>query len=145
MASIKTHELDCSLLLGLPYEEVHKWLDAYASYFPPPLFGEYHRSFRHNDRGVQLCQEYFGGQAGYAAMIHIVRDLDRWYMRPFDSYDLDEILSLYREMNIKILNNPEGVFDCLIPPSFVENYHNETNMSWSAIMDVYNVDKKRKV
>jgi len=145
MASFKTHCDDCSIHLGLPYEDVHKWLDFYASSFPPPLFSEYHRSFRHNNRGVKLCQEYFGVQAGYAAMIHIVRDLNRWYMRPFDSYDLDDLIVLYKKLNVKILNDPEGILDCIIPPSFLYNYHNETNMGYSAIMDVYNIDKERKV
>ena len=145
MASLQKHKEDCSLLLGLPYEEVHIWLDAYASSFPPPLFGEYHRSFRHNSRGVRLCQEYFGNQSYLAAMIHIVRDLDRWYMRPFDSYDLNDIIGLYGIMDVKILNNPENVFDCILPPPFVDNYHKETNMGYSAIMDVYNVNPERKV
>jgi hypothetical protein len=145
MASLQTHCEDCSIYLGLPYEKVHKWLDAYASSFPPPLFGEYHRSFRHNSRGVQLCQEYFGGESGRAAIIHIVRDLNRWYMRPFDSYDLDDLLGLYKELNVKILNNPEGVFDCIIPPQFLDSYHNETGLGYSAIIDVYNVNPERKV
>ena len=145
MASLKTHSDDCSLLLGLPYMEVHKWLDAYAESFPPPFFGEYHRSFRHNQRGVILCQEYFGGEAGLAAMIHIVRDMDRWMMRPFDTFNLDDIIGLFKHLSVKILNNPEGVFDVFIPPHFVENMNQIDDLGYSATMDVYNVNPERKV
>ena len=145
MASARTHELDCSLLLGLPYKKVHEWLDAYASSFPPPFFGEYHRSFRHNSRGVLLCQEYFGGESALAAKVHIVRDLNRWYMYPFDSLSLDDIKGLYEQLSVKILNNPEGVFDCPLPPHFVEVQNQMDDLGYSAIMDVYNVNPKRRV
>lgn len=145
MASLKTHSDDCSFLLGLPYMEVHKWLDAYASSFPPPFFGEYHRSFRHNSRGVLLCQEYFGGEAAIAAKIHIVRDLDRWMMVPFDVLDLDDIKVMFKSFSAKILNNPEGVFDCPLPPHFVQVQNQIDDLGYSAVMDVYNVNPERKV
>lgn len=145
MASVKTHAEDCSFLLGLPYHEVHAWLDGYATSFPPPFFGEYHRSFRHNPRGVLLCQEYFGGEAALAAKIHIVRDLDRWMMRPFDTFDLDDIKKLYQKFCVEILNNPEGVFDCPLPPHFVQVQSQIDDLGFSAVMDVYNVNPERKV
>jgi hypothetical protein len=66
-------------------------------------------------------------------------------MRPFDSYDLDDVKGLYREMNLKILNNPEGVFDCPLPPHFVQVQSQIDDLGYSAVMDVYNVNPERKV
>lgn len=74
MASIKTHMEDCEYFLGKEFKEVHVWLDEYASKFPPHLYFEYHRGFRHNRKGVFKVKEKFGFYAEIAAKIHIIRD-----------------------------------------------------------------------
>ena len=52
------------------------WLDGMNKAFPFQLFGEYHRTFRHNGYGVQYCLENWGPDGQKAAMVHLVRDWD---------------------------------------------------------------------
>lgn len=74
MAQIKDHCEDCKALLGEPFEKIHKFLDQYSKVFAVGTFLEYHRTFLHNKRGIQLVQGYWGRKAGLAAKIHIIRD-----------------------------------------------------------------------
>lgn len=81
MAYIETHKDDCFQILGKEFEEVHKFLDKYAQKYPPSLFLEYHRKFRHNDRGVKLVKKKWGLLASEAAKIHIIRDLELYVLK----------------------------------------------------------------
>jgi len=74
MARLDRHELDCLHVVGKPMTEVHLWLDALNRVFPFQLFGEYHRTFRHNAFGVQVCLENWGPDGQKAALVHLVRD-----------------------------------------------------------------------
>lgn len=70
------HAEDCQLMLDNPCEEVHAWLDGLAGLFPPPYWGLYHRSFRHNSYGLAYCQARWGSLGEMAFRIHLVRDRD---------------------------------------------------------------------
>ena len=76
MAHRDRHELDCLHVVGKPMAEVHLWLDALNRVFPHELFGEYHRTFRHNAFGVQVCLENWGPDGQKAALVHLIRDWD---------------------------------------------------------------------
>lgn len=74
MAWRHEHEEDCKQLLGDPFVEVHRYLDALAAEFPVEKFDAYHRQFRHIKAGVEYCREQWGEEAAKAAVIHIFRD-----------------------------------------------------------------------
>lgn len=88
MAVISEHEADCKALLGKAYREVHQFLDQYAQDFPVSVFFEYHRTFLHNQYGINLVHVRFRGQADKAAMIHIVRD---WHEMPLGEMKMEWI------------------------------------------------------
>lgn len=79
MAEISEHNQDCKAILGRAYENVHLILDQYAKVFDIAIFGDYHRTFLHNQFGVELARHKFGKNGARAAMIHIVRD---WHGMP---------------------------------------------------------------
>jgi hypothetical protein len=74
MAYIKEHCRECVEKLGKPFEEVHKWLDAYAEKYPVKIFNEYHRGYRHNKYGIEKIREMWGDDAVKAAELHILTD-----------------------------------------------------------------------
>jgi len=76
MGNALRHEKDCLHLLQKPMVEVHLWLDGMNRVFPFQLFGEYHRTFRHNGFGVQMCLEMWGPDGQKAALVHLLRDWD---------------------------------------------------------------------
>ena len=61
--------------LGEEYREVHEWLDELARTFPVHLYGEYHRGFRHNKKGIEQVREMWGNGAARAAELHILTDM----------------------------------------------------------------------
>lgn len=69
MSHFSVHCKDCVEQLGKPFEEVHKWLDAYFEEFGPD-----HRDIRHNTNGLKKAKELFGQEGMRAAEIHIQRD-----------------------------------------------------------------------
>ena len=96
MARIETHEDDCMRLIGAPFSEVHKWLDEYAKQFRPHVHLEYHRKFRHHDRGVKEVELRWGPLYALAAKIHIIRDVELYVLnKPFREVMGDEIEDLY--------------------------------------------------
>lgn len=95
MARRDRHELDCLHLLGKPMVEVHEWLDGMNRVFPFQLFGEYHRTFRHNAFGVRYCLEKWGPDGQKAAMIHLLRDWDDRYA--IKKMNLNEALQYARK------------------------------------------------
>jgi len=74
MANKIRHELDCLHLLDKPMPQVHEWLDEMNEIFPFQLFGDYHRSFRHNSYGVEYCSMKWGIDGKNASLIHLLRD-----------------------------------------------------------------------
>ena len=96
MASIKTHCEDCERILGGSYKEVHEWLDEYAKKYPPQIYFEYHRNFRHNAKAI----EHLGFYSKLAAKIHIIRDCDRYLTTPFYKInEIKDIESLFNELD----------------------------------------------
>ncbi len=80
MAYRQTHNEDCFRILNQEWDEVNGYLDAFAAKYPPPLFLEFHRKFRHNDWGVKQCKKKWGLVAGTAAKIHIIRDVELYVL-----------------------------------------------------------------
>lgn len=74
MATIRTHCEDCKRILGEPYQEIHQYLDAFASAYNPSEYGEYHRQFRHTEHEIERIHDDFGEKAAIAAKIHLIRD-----------------------------------------------------------------------
>lgn len=98
MAKIKTHNEDCERVLGEPFEKVHRWLDEFAKKWPPPVFLEYHRKFRHNADSVKEVGEKWGFYAERAAKLHIIRDHEMYLnMKVMDIMREDEIDPLYEQ------------------------------------------------
>lgn len=75
MARLEEHENDCLKYLGKKYTEVHLWLDEMAAKYPPHIFDDQHRKYRHNYEGIQKIKKMWGNKASKAAMIHIIKDL----------------------------------------------------------------------
>lgn len=69
MASFDEHCQDCIKALGEPYENVHRWLDAFF-----PVYGFDHRPERHHDEGIKEVRQIWGDGAARAAEIHILKD-----------------------------------------------------------------------
>lgn len=98
MARIETHEEDCVRLLGAPYTEVHKWLDEFANKYPPPIYLEYHRKFRHTREALEDQFEHWGFYRQQAAKIHIIRDNELYVLnKPFDQIEIEEVDSLFEQ------------------------------------------------
>lgn len=102
MAYRKTHIEDCERLLGKGYDHVHKWLDKYAEDYPPNVFLEYHRKFRHNKDALEKQFKIWGYYDIMAAKIHIVRDVELYVLqKPMNQVEIEEIEKLYE----KAINN----------------------------------------
>jgi hypothetical protein len=99
MAGRKTHMEDCERVLGEPFEYVHKWMDEFAKKYPPPIYLEYHRKFRHNAEGVKEVGRKWGFYAERAAKLHIIRDNEMYLlkMKTMDIMREDEIDPLYEQ------------------------------------------------
>lgn len=74
VANLASHYQDCRGILGFIAKQVHEFLDQYAEIFPPQIFGEYHRTFLHNRRGIELCKTRWNADCAKVAKVHIVRD-----------------------------------------------------------------------
>ena len=96
MARRGTHKEDCLRLLGEEHDNVHEYLDYFVKKWPPHIYLEYHRQFRHHKAGVDKCMEMFGFYGERAAMIHIVRDNEMYVlMKPFDAMEIEELEHYY--------------------------------------------------
>lgn len=97
MARREVHIDDCMRLLGAPFNMVHEYLDFYVKKYPPPIYLEYHRKFRHNRKGVAKCLELFGPLGEKAAKIHMIRDVELFVMQDklFDKLMGPDIDSYY--------------------------------------------------
>ena len=100
MAKIKTHCEDCNHVFGKPFKEVHEWMDYFAKKWNPFTYLEYHRQFRHHDKGVQECIKEFGHYAGQAAKLHMIRDFELFLKKPVNFITLreDDIDELYESI-----------------------------------------------
>lgn len=72
MPSFEYHCRESVERFGKPYEEVHRWLDAYAG---QPGIGMKHRCKRHHEAGIEECVRLFGEEVREVARQHIVSDL----------------------------------------------------------------------
>lgn len=61
------------LKFGAPFEEVHRWLDAFAG---TPEYGMRHRRVRHHAAGIREAVRLFGADVYKPARQHIVSDLN---------------------------------------------------------------------
>ena len=73
MPSFDEHCEQCRLVLGEPFPEVHRWLDAFCGVEP---YGTRHRHLRHHQEGIEAIRDMWGDRAALAAEIHIRQDLD---------------------------------------------------------------------
>ena len=98
MPGWETHIEDCMRLIGAPFAKVHAYLDYYGQKYPPHIYLEYHRKFRHNRKGVAKCLELFGPLGEKAAKIHLVRDVELYVCKPkmFDEL-MGEDIDFYYE------------------------------------------------
>ncbi len=98
MAFIETHIKDCEFFIGKGFRKVHVWLDEYAKKYPPPIYFEYHRGFRHNAKGVKEIRKKFGFYAEIAAKIHIIRDNEVYILdKMMYNIKMKEIDELYEK------------------------------------------------
>ena len=72
MPSFTEHCAETTAALGMPYEDVHRWLDEFAG--KPPL-GMRHRKVRHHFAGIEQVRKLWGDQAATAARLHIIANL----------------------------------------------------------------------
>ena len=75
MANIKEHENDCLEILGDKFTNVHGWLDQYSEKYPVNVFGDQHRQYLHNEKGLNEIKKKLGNKAFKAGGIHIIKDL----------------------------------------------------------------------
>lgn len=95
MAPISIHFEDCERLLGKGYIEVHRDLDEMANKYPPPLYLEYHRQFRHTENYIEKFKYY----EKLAAKIHIIRDYELYVLnKPFYLVEIEEIGGLWEKV-----------------------------------------------
>ena len=98
MTITQTHIEDCKRLLGKGYAHVHEWLDEYANKYPPQIYSEYHRQFRHTMEALAEQFKKWGHYEILAAKIHIIRDVDVLVLqKPMEQVETDEIEDLYEE------------------------------------------------
>jgi hypothetical protein len=96
LATIKTHIEDCERILGEDFQYVHDWFDKFAKEWNPHIYLEYHRQFRHNQKGVDYIKEKWGFYAQQSAKLHIIRDNDMYLLLPvIDIMREDQIDKLY--------------------------------------------------
>ena len=92
----EAHCQDSLKLFGDRFEQVHKWLDAYAGKLG---IGMKHRRFRHHQEGIDIIKSLYGEAADLEALRHIKQDLkeDGWTERHrFPKNELDYVtMGLY--------------------------------------------------
>lgn len=79
----------------MPFEEIHRWLDALAG---TAEFGFRHRHKRHHLQGIEEVRKLFGPQAALAARQHIESDLRQEGWTERDPFPRDE--AHYRKMGL---------------------------------------------
>lgn len=105
MAKIKTHCDDCTQVFGKEFREVHEYLDHFAKKWNPFIYLEYHRQFRHHDKGVQEVLDKWGFYAGQAAKLHIIRDCQEYVIFNIETVREDDIDKLYKQA-LKFCHEP---------------------------------------
>lgn len=121
MAKIAYHRRDCKRYLGKDYEKVHRFLDQYSEIFPIGIFIDYHRSFLHNDYGLEIIRSRWGKQAYVAGLIHLFRD----YMEgPINHLPLKIILK--RVPRCIMYFNKISVFDPELKPHIMRRWENKS-------------------
>jgi len=85
--TFEEHCEECTRILGLPFERVHRYLDAFAG---TPEYGMRHRRKRHHLAGVEEARILFGEDAAAAARLHIISDLKEEGWKEDDRFPKDE-------------------------------------------------------
>lgn len=85
--SFDEHCDECLRILGQPFEDVHKYLDAFAG---SSEYGMRHRRKRHHLVGIEEVRRLFGAEAAEAARLHIVSDLKEEGWTESDPFPKDE-------------------------------------------------------
>ena len=105
MSKISTHCNDCEKILGKKYKYVHEWLDEYAKKYNPYIYLEYHRQFRHHEKGVEEVKKKWGHYSCMAAKLHIIRDVEIYVYFNIDTIREDNIEELYQKA-LKFCHTP---------------------------------------
>jgi hypothetical protein len=87
MSRYEDHCRESLLKFGVPFEEVHRWLDEFAG---TPEYGMRHRRVRHHAAGIREAFRLFGTDADKAARQHIVSDLKEEGWAETDPFPKDE-------------------------------------------------------
>lgn len=87
MSTFEAHCQESIKRFGLPYEDVHRWLDAFQG---APQYKMRHRRVRHHEAGIKQAIELFGETAGAVARQHIVSDLKEEGWTEQDPFPRDE-------------------------------------------------------
>lgn len=87
MSTFEKHCEESIKLFGLPYEEVHLWLDEFQG---TPQYKMRHRKKRHHEAGIKQAIELFGEIGGKVARQHIISDLKEEGWTEKDHFPLDE-------------------------------------------------------
>ena len=87
MARFEAHCEESIRLFGQRYEEVHRWLDAFAG---TKEYGFRHRKKRHHAAGIREAIALFGETAGPVARQHIITDLQDEGWTEADHFPKDE-------------------------------------------------------
>ena len=72
---------------GLPFKEVHEWLDFYAG---SSEYGMKHRGKRHHVEGIKETGKMFGKMAEEAARQHVISDLKEEGWKESDHFPENE-------------------------------------------------------
>ena len=72
MATLERHCEAARQKFGQPYEEIHRWLDAFCG---TELYHSRHRQVRHHETGIVQAGHIFGKYAEEVARQHIIIDL----------------------------------------------------------------------
>jgi len=72
MPSLTEHCAETIVVLGKPFEEMHRWLDEFAG---QPPYEMRHRKLRYHLAGIKQVRKVWGDRAAEAAWLHIMADL----------------------------------------------------------------------
>lgn len=86
--NFESHCKEAEKKFGKRYDEVHRWLDEFASLYPPHLKYK-HRKHRHHKEGIEEARQMFGDIGALVAEQHILLD-NQGEIPEKKDYDIDE-------------------------------------------------------
>ncbi len=128
MAKIITHIEDCEYFLGKGFEEVHQYLDQYASIFNPIKYGEFHRIFLHNKQGLKEVKERFGFYGELAGKIHLIRDCEVYILEKMMYNVKNEEIDGLTERALKMFELLRGEYNEEEREKFIRLERNNSNI-----------------